>query len=41
MIKDDLVKYIINMAEQEEILSLRGTCLYILNMLCNTSSGRD
>jgi rapamycin-insensitive companion of mTOR len=28
------------MAEKNDVLSLRGTCLYILNMICTTSTGR-
>jgi rapamycin-insensitive companion of mTOR len=35
-----LIKDIIDMAENAEILQLRGTCIYIIGMMCRTSSGR-
>jgi len=35
-----LVKDIIDMAENAQILSLRGTCIYIIGMMCRTSLGR-
>ena len=36
----DLLKEIILMAEGSETLSLRGTCIYILGLICNSPSGR-
>jgi rapamycin-insensitive companion of mTOR len=35
-----LVKDIIDMAENAQILSLRGTCIYIIGMMCRTEVGR-
>lgn len=35
-----LVQDIIDMAENAQILSLRGTCIYIIGMMCRTSIGR-
>jgi len=35
-----LLKDIIEMAENAQILSLRGTCIYIIGMMCRTSMGR-
>lgn len=35
-----LIKNIIDMAENSQILSLRGTCIYIIGMMCRTSAGR-
>lgn len=35
-----LVKDIIDMAENSEYLQLRGTCIYIIGMMCRTSPGR-
>jgi len=35
-----LIDHLVPLAEQSEILSLRGTCLYILNMISNTEQGR-
>lgn len=41
LIKDlKLIPDIVKMAEQYPVLSLRGTCLYCLNMICTTSVGR-
>ena len=34
------MKDIIDMAENAQILSLRGTCIYIIGMMCRTSIGR-
>ncbi|EGR30963.1 ubiquitin carboxyl-terminal hydrolase family protein, putative [Ichthyophthirius multifiliis] len=36
----NIIQYLVNLAQQSEVLSLRGTCLYILNMLSNTELGR-
>lgn len=36
----DLIPDLVKMAEQYPVLSLRGTCLYTLNMICTTSVGR-
>ena len=36
----DLVRPIINLAENAEFLSLRGTCIYIIGMLSNTTEGK-
>ncbi|KAL4497964.1 hypothetical protein ABPG72_014821 [Tetrahymena utriculariae] len=35
-----LIDHLVPLAEQSETLSLRGTCLYILNMIANTEQGR-
>ncbi|KRX02551.1 Armadillo-type fold [Pseudocohnilembus persalinus] len=40
LIDQDVVKDIVKMAEQQQHLSLRGTCLYVINMICNTNEGR-
>lgn len=41
LIRDrDLFPDLVRMAEQYPVLSLRGTCLYTLNMICTTSTGR-
>jgi rapamycin-insensitive companion of mTOR len=36
----DLLREIVNLAENAEILSLRGTSIYILGLICNTPEGR-
>ena len=36
-----LIKDIIDMAENAQILSLRGTCIYIIGMMCRTRVGRN
>lgn len=36
-----MVQPIIKLAENAEVLSLRGTCIYIIGMLSNTSIGRS
>lgn len=36
----DLIQPIINLAENADFLSLRGTCIYIIGMLSNTTSGK-
>jgi hypothetical protein len=35
-----VIKDLVEMAETQPYLSLRGTCLYILNMFGRTSEGR-
>jgi rapamycin-insensitive companion of mTOR len=40
ILKTSLVKDIIDMAENAQILSLRGTCIYIIGMMCRTHYGR-
>ena len=41
MIKElDLIKDLVDIAEKHAVLSLRGTCLYTLNMICTTNIGR-
>ena len=40
ILETSLVKDIIDMAENAMILSLRGTCIYIIGMMCKTSIGR-
>ena len=40
ILETSLVKDIIDMAENAQILSLRGTCIYIIGMMCRTSVGR-
>ena len=37
----DLVQPIINLAENADYLSLRGTCIYIIGMLSNTNVGKQ
>ncbi|KAF9316914.1 hypothetical protein BG003_001402 [Podila horticola] len=37
--EEDLIKYIVGMAERSKILSLKGTCFYVLGLLCKTSQG--
>ena len=38
--ENDLVQPIVNLAESAEFLSLRGTCIYIIGMLSNTTEGK-
>ena len=38
--EQDLVQPIVNLAENAEFLSLRGTCIYIIGMLSNTTEGK-
>ena len=40
ILETPLVKDIIDMAENAQILSLRGTRIYIIGMMCRTSIGR-
>ena len=35
-----LIKDIIELAENSPVLSLRGTCIYIVGMMCRTRAGR-
>jgi rapamycin-insensitive companion of mTOR len=35
-----IIKDIVEMAENDPVLSLRGTCIYIIGMLCRTKPGR-
>lgn len=41
LIERNVIKELVSMAQVSEYLSLRGTCLYILNMICKTSEGRQ
>ena len=36
----DLVRDIVRLAETAEILSIRGTCIYIMGLICNSGEGR-
>ncbi|KAF9928127.1 hypothetical protein FBU30_002629 [Linnemannia zychae] len=36
---EDLIKYIVGMAERSKILSIKGTCFYALGLLCKTTQG--
>ncbi|KAF8942829.1 hypothetical protein BGZ47_006093 [Haplosporangium gracile] len=36
---EDLIKYIVGMAERSKILSIKGTCFYVLGLLCKTPQG--
>lgn len=38
--EQDLIQPIVNLAENAEFLSLRGTCIYIIGMLSNTIEGK-
>jgi rapamycin-insensitive companion of mTOR len=38
--ENSLIKDIIDMAENSQILSLRGTCIYTIGMICKTKTGR-
>ena len=40
ILETTLVKDVIEMAENAQILSLRGTCIYIIGMMSRTSAGR-
>jgi rapamycin-insensitive companion of mTOR len=40
IIDADLIQPIINLAENADFLSLRGTCIYIIGMLSNTNNGK-
>ncbi|KAF9959695.1 hypothetical protein BGZ70_008784 [Mortierella alpina] len=37
--EEDLIKYIVGMAERSKVLSLKGTCFYVLGLLCKTTQG--
>ncbi|KAG0222326.1 hypothetical protein BGX31_009204 [Mortierella sp. GBA43] len=37
--KEDLVKYIVGIAERSKVLSLKGTCFYVLGLMCKTTQG--
>jgi rapamycin-insensitive companion of mTOR len=41
VLEQELVQPLIKLAENAETLSLRGTCIYIIGMLSNTSIGRS
>ena len=41
VLEQELVQPIIKLAENAETLSLRGTCIYIIGMLSNTTIGRS
>ena len=41
VLEQELVQPLIKLAENAEYLSLRGTCIYIIGMLSNTSIGRS
>ncbi|KAK3811657.1 MAG: Rapamycin-insensitive companion of mTOR, N-term-domain-containing protein [Linnemannia gamsii] len=36
---EDLIKYIVGMAERSKVLSIKGTCFYVLGLLCKTTQG--
>ncbi|KAF9171355.1 hypothetical protein BGX20_007728 [Mortierella sp. AD010] len=36
---EDLIKYIVGMAERSKVLSLKGTCFYVLGLMCKTTQG--
>ncbi|KAF9580285.1 hypothetical protein BGW38_003131, partial [Lunasporangiospora selenospora] len=36
---EDLIKYIVGMAERSKVLSIKGTCYYVLGLLCKTTQG--
>ena len=38
--EQDLIQPIVNLAENADFLSLRGTCIYIIGMLSNTAEGK-
>jgi rapamycin-insensitive companion of mTOR len=40
ILENDLVQPIVNLAENAEFLSLRGTCIYVIGMFCNTKDGK-
>lgn len=40
ILETSLIKDIIEMAESSPILSLRGTCIYTIGMMCRTKQGR-
>jgi rapamycin-insensitive companion of mTOR len=40
LLETSVVKDIIEMAENSQILSLRGTCIYTIGMMCRTPIGR-
>lgn len=40
IIEADLIQPIINLAENADYLSLRGTCIYIIGMLSNANDGK-
>ncbi|KAK3821257.1 MAG: Rapamycin-insensitive companion of mTOR, N-term-domain-containing protein [Benniella sp.] len=37
--KEDLIKYIVGIAERSKVLSLKGTCFYVLGLMCKTTQG--
>ncbi|KAG0239686.1 hypothetical protein BGW41_007569 [Actinomortierella wolfii] len=37
--EEDLFKYIVGMAERSKVLSVKGTCFYVLGLLCKTEQG--
>ncbi|KAF9918100.1 hypothetical protein BX616_010197 [Lobosporangium transversale] len=37
--EEDLIKYIVGMAERSKVLSLKGTCFYVLGLMCKTTQG--
>ena len=39
LIEKEIIPLVVKMAEQSDYLSLRGTCLYILNLIANTVEG--
>ncbi|KAF9434712.1 hypothetical protein BGZ76_007560 [Entomortierella beljakovae] len=36
---EDLIKYIVGMAERSKILSVKATCFYVLGLMCKTTQG--
>jgi rapamycin-insensitive companion of mTOR len=41
IMENSLIKDIIDMAENSQVLSLRGTCIYTIGMICRTRIGRS
>ncbi|GJJ68152.1 rapamycin-insensitive companion of mTOR [Entomortierella parvispora] len=39
--EEALIKYIVGMAERSKVLSLKGTCFYVLGLLCKTTQGME
>ncbi|KAI7821066.1 Rapamycin-insensitive companion of mTOR, N-term-domain-containing protein [Gamsiella multidivaricata] len=37
--EEDLIKYIVGMAERSKVLSLKGTCFFVLGLMCKTTQG--
>ncbi|KAG0047318.1 hypothetical protein BGZ83_007616 [Gryganskiella cystojenkinii] len=39
--EEALIKYIVGIAERSKTLSLKGTCFYVLGLLCKTTQGME